>query len=93
MTEATILAPRRIAVGRKRKPPPRGRTARIKFARRLHALAEAADKSNKEIAEACGVSHVSVSRWMAAVDSPTFDNMVSLASVFGVHVRDLFPDD
>lgn len=88
MTATATTMPR---MGRKRRPAPRGtRTLRQRFARRLHELA--GDRSNKEIAEACRVSPMAVSKWFAGLDAPSFDVLIPLAKCLGVTVRDLFPE-
>ena len=66
---------------------------RIKFARRLHALAERADKSNNEIAAACGVNPAAVGHWMNGRDVPSIDLWPAIAKVLRVQPRDLVPED
>lgn len=87
MTPATSIIPR---MGRKRRPPPRGRTLRIRFARNLHRLA--GDKTNREIAVRCGVSAMTVGRWFTAEDVPEMDLWPTLAKCLGCRIVDFFQE-
>lgn len=89
MTTATII-PR---MGRKRRPPPKGtRTLRQRFCRRLHELA--GDMPSTEIAEKCGVSTATVTRWFSGQVVPDWKYWPPLAEAFGLDdYRELLPPE
>lgn len=45
-----------------------------------------AGKSVKDVQDACGVSAVAVCKWQKGISMPTIDNIVMLASLFGVEI-------
>lgn len=78
-------------VGRKRSTPKFKRdTMRHKFAHRLHALA--GSLTYDQIAEAVGVSNITVAKWFSGQNMPDIEYWPKLARVFGLNsYRDLLP--
>ena len=57
--------------------------------RNIHDMRVAAGMTIKNVQDACGVSAAAVSKWQNGSAMPTIDNMVILATVWGVKVDDI----
>lgn len=56
----------------------------------IKALIEASSYSPADVARAIGVDRSAVSRWMAGGRTPTMQNLIDLAELLGVEVRDMW---
>jgi len=78
-----------VRMGRKRRPPPKGRNFKARFAQHLHTLAR--DKTNTEIGDALGIGQAAVSAWFRGDAFPEVDKWPALAKLMGVKIYDLLP--
>lgn len=90
--QSTIVALKGAAVGRKRLPlKGKGKTPREIFARRLNQLW--GDRTAAELADRCGVSPETASKWLQGATIPELDSWPTLARALGITSKELVTFD
>ena len=65
----------------------------VETANRLVTLRKRSGLSQEELADKIGVSRQAVSKWERAESSPDTDNLIALASIYGIKIDDMLNND